>query len=252
MHIRGGIWIGGQRNSGGTPQALIRVYQAHSSDADLEDRFTELALRHARPTVTVSPPTPKEQISPGQSEQSNNTTGFEVNAQNTERSDETQAPPRTVHQAESYANIMDRIRKWGLRYDGEKDPLGFIERVEELADSYEISRNSIPRALPELLRDKALVWFRNNNRHWQQWDLFKKDFLKFFLSSRYFERLDDEIRQRVQRPGEQFKDYVLTLQGLMRHSEYTSEQKLNRIYRNSRREYQLYVKRSEFNSLRNW
>ncbi|CAD7011401.1 unnamed protein product [Ceratitis capitata] len=31
----------------------------------------------------------------------------------------------------SYATIMDRVRKWGFRYDGGKDPLGFIERVEE-------------------------------------------------------------------------------------------------------------------------
>ena len=137
----------------------------------VQRRLTELALRHTRPNITINPATPREGVP--------SSDVFYEGAHGMLHEEEQAYVPVTP----SYANIMDRVRKWGFRYDGGKDPLGFIERVEELADGYGLNRNSIPRALPELLKEKALVWFRNNNRHWQEWDEFKKDFLKFFLKT---------------------------------------------------------------------
>ncbi|KAI8116934.1 hypothetical protein CVS40_11088 [Lucilia cuprina] len=32
--------------------------------------------------------------------------------------------------------VIELVRKWGLKFDGSKDPLGFIEPVEELAKMY--------------------------------------------------------------------------------------------------------------------
>lgn len=165
------------------------------------------------------------------------------------------APVRSLTQAEqplptsSYATVIDQVRKWSVKFDGIRDPLAFIERTEELADVYSLCKDMLPRTMPELLKDRALMWYRNNNQHWTSWEQFKRDFLRFFLPSRYFEQLDDDIRQRHQRQGESFKDFVISLQNMMRHAQYSDEQKLERIFRNSRTELQLYVKRQDFCNL---
>ncbi|CAD7012414.1 unnamed protein product [Ceratitis capitata] len=223
---------------------LATFLQEEGESEGLRDRVTDLSLRHAKLSTITNSPTPrqKESLQLPQSQRPSNDGGTEMSPRMTETY--THVYPQLSNQS-----VMDRVRKWGVKYDGGKDPLGFIERVEELAHGYEIELNALPRALPELLKDRALVWLRNNHGQWQNWETFKRDFLKFFLNSRYFERLDDEIRQRVQRPKENFKDYVLALQGLMKHSEYTPTQKLQRIYRNCRSDYQLYIKESEFGTL---
>lgn len=40
-----------------------------------------------------------------------------------------------------YSNVIDQVRKWSVRFDGKQDPLSFIERVEELAIAYVISKD---------------------------------------------------------------------------------------------------------------
>lgn len=135
--------------------------------------------------------------------------------------------------------VIDRVRKWGIRYDGGKDPFTFIERVEEM---YGVDKNLLPNAMPELCKDRALIWFRNNNKHWETWESFKSEFLAFFLPGRYFEKLEDDIRRSCQRPREMFKDYFIALQNLMRHSDMTDTQKLERIYRNAHPNYLWYIR----------
>lgn len=149
----------------------------------------------------------------------------------------------------TYVQMIDQIRKWPVKYDGGKEPLAFLERVEELAEVYQVDINVLPRAMPELLRDRALAWYRNNNQQWTLWSVFKQDFIRFFLSSRYRQRMEDEIRQRRQKPQENFKDYVLSLQTLMRHAGYTEEQKLDRILDNASQAVQLYIRRKDFSNL---
>ncbi|XP_017466340.1 PREDICTED: uncharacterized protein LOC108359149 [Rhagoletis zephyria] len=225
----------------GTVEELRRRFssfiQEESNNEDYQTRFEELEAKHSKPALNVTAATPS-----GSQGASVMQSPMPVDAFETPQ-------PYATYPTTSLATIMDRVRKWGFKYDGGRDPLSFIERVEELAEVYEVNRDLLPRAMPELLKEKALTWFRSNNRNWRQWEDFKRDFLRFFLNSRYHETLDDEIRRRVQQPNEKFKDYVLALQSLMRHANYTSEQKLTRIYRNSRSEFQWYVKRSEFTTL---
>lgn len=148
-----------------------------------------------------------------------------------------------------FVNVVDCVRKWGIRYDGGKDPLLFIERVEEMAEMYGIKKLLLPGTMPEFFKDRALMWFRNNNKHWTSWEAFKSDFFKFFLPARFFEKLEDDIRRRCQRPRETFKDYVLSLQNLMRHTEMNEEQKLERIFRNLHPNYLWYIRRKDFTNL---
>ncbi|XP_037807712.1 uncharacterized protein LOC119601077 [Lucilia sericata] len=157
-------------------------------------------------------------------------------------------PVNQLH-SENRVVVIDLVRKWGLKYDGGKDPLGFIERAEELSDMYNVDLDHLPRVMPEFFKDKALIWFRNNNKHWERWSMFKKDFYAFFLPTRYFEKLEDEIRKRTQRSRETFKEYVLALQDLMRHSNLVEDEKIERIFRNAHPDYQWYIRRKDFSTL---
>uniref|UniRef100_A0A1A9ZBE6 CCHC-type domain-containing protein n=1 Tax=Glossina pallidipes TaxID=7398 RepID=A0A1A9ZBE6_GLOPL len=116
---------------------------------------------------------------------------------------------------------MDRICKWSVRYGGESCALEFIGRIEELCEVYELPLHIMPRIIMELFSGKAAVWYRNNRKSWAEWQEFK------------------QVRQTLQLDGEKFKDYALRLQD-MQHLNYTTHQKLERICRNSRREYQLF------------
>ena len=160
-----------------------------------------------------------------------------------------QVNTRLIEILENQGKIMDQVRKWALKYDGKTSPLNFIERVEELANAYRLPLDVLPGAIPELLISRASLWYKNNNRGWETWASFRTNFLEFFLPTSHFTRLDDTIRSRLQLPRECCKDYVLALQDLMRQADYTKDKQLERIYQNSLPDYQLYIKRSEFDSL---
>ena len=63
------------------------------------------------------------------------------------------------------ASILNQIRKWGCHFDG-RDPVAFLERVDELRAAYGYSDEQLLRGLPELLRGDALIWSRNNRDNW--------------------------------------------------------------------------------------
>ncbi|XP_049312584.1 uncharacterized protein LOC125778484 [Bactrocera dorsalis] len=153
------------------------------------------------------------------------------------------------NQVATFAPIIDEVRKWSIKYDGGRDPLAFIERLEELTEVYMIDIDILPRTMPELLCRTALQWYRDNNEHWKSWTSFKRDFLSFFLPARYFERLEDNIRQRRQHELEKYKDYVLAMQNLMKHSGYNQQQRLERIFQNSHIDFKLYIRRRNFETL---
>uniref|UniRef100_A0A1A9UYT9 CCHC-type domain-containing protein n=1 Tax=Glossina austeni TaxID=7395 RepID=A0A1A9UYT9_GLOAU len=159
------------------------------------------------------------------------------------------SPRRATSELMSSRSAMDRVRKWSVKYDEVTNPLEFIQQIEELCGTDEIPLTLMPKIMIELFTGQALMWYRNNRRPWADWQEFKKDFTRFFLHSRFFERLDDQIRQTYQQQGETFKAYALRMQNLMRHTEYTLHQKINRIYRNSRREYQLFIGQTECGNL---
>ncbi|KAL7724122.1 hypothetical protein ACLKA6_008556 [Drosophila palustris] len=114
------------------------------------------------------------------------------------------------------------IAEKGHHFDGQSDPLSFIERVEERATAHLIDLAHLSQAIPELLTGNASDWFR---------------------------RLEDQIRARQQRPGEAFKTYIVELRLLMKRASYSGVQELDRAYENLLPEYQLYIRRHEAHSL---
>ena len=71
------------------------------------------------------------------------------------------APPTpllmTEEPRDNHAKILNQIRKWGCPFDG-RDPVAFLERVEELREGYRYSGEQLLSGLPELLRSDVLLW----------------------------------------------------------------------------------------------
>jgi len=166
-------------------------------------------------------------------------------------------PPRPTYggdrssvESRPSANLCDLVRKWNLRFDGRKDAVSFLERLEELLDAYAMTPDEVLRAMPELLHGQALLWFRNNREFWDTFVQFRRMFEAQFFPPGYRRNLDEEIRKRTQGETESFREFVIALTTLVRRSgEYSNQQKLNLVYSNMRPEYKFMIRRQDFTTL---
>jgi len=139
---------------------------------------------------------------------------------------------------------MNLVRKWGCRFAG-KDPLAFLERVEELRSAYGLTNEQMLRCLPELITGEPLFWYRNNRESWVTWEDFVTSFRMCYLPHRNT-ALDREIRDRLQGPDEPFRTYATVLQTMMRRlGSLSTEQQIDRVYENMRPHYRRYIHRSD-------
>ncbi|XP_017487598.1 PREDICTED: uncharacterized protein LOC108375949 [Rhagoletis zephyria] len=149
----------------------------------------------------------------------------------------------------SNAEVMSTVRHWDVHYSGGDTLPDFLERIEEL-ECYQITPDQLLPTLSEILRGKALQWFRVRRPHITTWAVFCTEVERFFLPRRHVSQLEDAIRQRKQLNRGKAKDYILTLQTLIRqHPTMCNEDHLERIYEGLRVEYRLFIKRSEFQTI---
>ncbi|KAL6421097.1 hypothetical protein ACFW04_013057 [Cataglyphis niger] len=142
----------------------------------------------------------------------------------------------------SLSKALNQIRKWGCHFDG-KDPVAFLERLEELSASYEIEERYLLLGLPELLKEDALLWYRNGREDWSTWTDFCRDFRMHYLPRGYQLRLRQEIHGRRQKLGEAFDKYATSVLTMMRHAGgYTTQEKIDQLYINADPEIQLHVR----------
>lgn len=157
-------------------------------------------------------------------------------------------PPSNV--AKTSSTLCDLVRKWNLRFDGKRDAVSFLERLEELLEAYALSPEEVLKAMPELLHGQALLWFRNNRDVWTSFAEFRRMFELQFFPPGYRRNLDEEIRKRTQGETESFRDFVISLTTLIRRSgDYSNQQKVNLVYSNMRPEYKFMIRRQDFCSL---
>lgn len=145
----------------------------------------------------------------------------------------------------SHAKAMNQIRKWGCHFDG-RDPLSFLERMEDYQQQYRFSGEHMLAGLPELLRGDALLWYRNNRDEWTSWEDFIRTFRTQYLPRRFQARLKREIQERRQLPDESFDKYATALLTIMRRAGgFSTDDKVDRLYENLRAEYKLYIRFEE-------
>lgn len=134
--------------------------------------------------------------------------------------------------------LAERVRKWGVSFDGTRDLLDFLEQVEELSFTYEVPLDNLISCLPILLKGKAIAWYRNNRRNWCFWEDFKYDIKQFFLPVNIDRQLEEDIRNRTQGPKECAHDFITALQTLIRrYGGMRHDNEVERLYRNLRPEY---------------
>ena len=154
-----------------------------------------------------------------------------------------------THSSPSDTEVMSTIRRWDLIYDGDEHLMDFIERLEELAECYSFARSRLLFALLEILKGRALQWYRVKRTEIHSWDMFKDQAIRFFLPKRHLAHLEESIYHWKQGPREKAKDYIITLQTLIRqHPELRKLNHTYRIYDGLRCEYKLYVRRNDFNT----
>jgi len=158
-------------------------------------------------------------------------------------------PPEPREENHAHGKCMNQIRKWGCHFDG-RDPLSFLERVTELQRQYRYSDEIMAAGIPELLRGKALAWYRNFQEEWSTFDDFLRALRRQYLPRRYQTRLTREIQDRRQRPDEPFADYASEMLTLMRRAgNFGVDAKLDRIYENMRAEYKYSIRLDDLTDL---
>ncbi|KMQ92284.1 hypothetical protein RF55_7755 [Lasius niger] len=144
---------------------------------------------------------------------------------------------------------INQMRKWGCQFDG-RDPIAFLERIEELKIAYGLPDQQMLKGLPELMRGDALLWLRNNREDWQSWGNFEQAFRMQYLPRRYQAALRREAADRRQKPGESFAKYATDLLTLMRRAGgFIRSEQLDRLYENMHPDYKIYVRYDEATSV---
>jgi hypothetical protein len=163
---------------------------------------------------------------------------------------EQQPGDNCVKSTSDIAQACNQIRKWNLKFDGDKNPVSFIERLNELAETYEIRPPILLKALPELFKGDALLWYRNKKESWYTYDDFLVSFEDQYLPPDYSRRLDEEIQRRTQGDEEPIRKYVVALTTLLRRrGRYNESEILDRVYTNMKPEYKLTIRRGDLKDL---
>ncbi|CAG5096425.1 Protein of unknown function [Cotesia congregata] len=116
-----------------------------------------------------------------------------------------------------------------------------------MAESYGFEMDHLLPCIPILLREKALLWCRNNKRDWVSWEDFVSDLKSFYLPPGLELELEEQIQNSVQVATESAAEYATRLQTLMRrYGQMSNSARLTRLYQNMRPEYRRYMKRTEF------
>ena len=147
------------------------------------------------------------------------------------------SPTVNEDRTNAYAKTLNQMRKWGCQFDG-RDPVAFLERVDELREGYGYTGEQLLRGLPELLRGDALLWARNNRDFWTTWEEFCADFRVQYFPPQYLERLQREIFERRQKENEAFTHFATAMVTLMRRAGgFSREQQLSQIRKTRRNPY---------------
>lgn len=162
---------------------------------------------------------------------------------------ETSGPSATMSGGRDIAAILSQIRKWGCVFDG-REPLAFLERLDELSQGYGFSGEDLLHGLPELLKGDSLLWYRINRHNWLTWNDFQQDFRQHYLPHRFEEKCRRDAQNRVQGPDESYACYEVALLTLLRRSgEMRPGELLYWAYENMQPEYQLYIRFEEVRDL---
>lgn len=159
-------------------------------------------------------------------------------------------PAHRFSTASMFNPALKQLFKWNISFDGQGDPINFLEEVEELRHMHGLTEDELLPGMTVLLRGSALLWFRNNRLNWSNWYEFEQEFKEFYLPADYLIRLEEQVSRRVQKPREPGANFIIALQTLMRRIPLMTPQKqLYLLHRNLLPEYRRFVTRNSFSTV---
>lgn len=125
------------------------------------------------------------------------------------------------------------LRKFGVRFDGAKDPVAFLEQLEEMRSQFNVPADRVLSAMPQILTGGASLWYRNRQQEMVTWNDFIEAFQNYYFPTDYFETLEEDIYHRKQRIGETVTEFITDLQTMMRrHGSFDQTRQLSLLQRN--------------------
>lgn len=106
------------------------------------------------------------------------------------------------------ASFSKRAQHKKLKFTGAENVNLFLEKVEQLADSVQLSHGLRMEAVGDLLEDKADTWFVAHRREFENYDDFKRRLRGRFLATNYNLVTSRQILTRVQKNGESVEDFI--------------------------------------------
>jgi len=168
-------------------KALTEYYSESDNDPQLVDIWAELEATYhdkAGPSITLT------NAEGGNLVASLSVGNLQKEANRRESSQDRKTTALISRPSQSdYARIAKQVREWSFRFNGAEKPIEFLEQVEWSANTYGLELDMVPRAMPELLKGRALKWFIANNKQWKTWAEFIDSFSTYFLPRDFFTRL---------------------------------------------------------------
>lgn len=114
----------------------------------------------------------------------------------------------------SYPAKYVDVTRWKLRFDGTSSVTDFLECLEEMRVSRNVSKTQLFNSISELLEGDAAVWFRFARDKIRNYDEFREYFRTSFLPKNYEERVREILKHRTQATTESVVIYVAHMENL--------------------------------------
>ncbi|KAJ8982691.1 hypothetical protein NQ317_013163 [Molorchus minor] len=107
------------------------------------------------------------------------------------------------------------VSKWSLnKFSGDNSKISlsaFLENVEELCVSRNVTKSQLFNSASDLFTEKALTWFRSIKNKVHTWSQLVEELRLEFQSPHFNEKLLKEIKQRTQGPDESIGIYIAVM-----------------------------------------
>lgn len=145
------------------------------------------------------------------------------------------------------------IKDWGLKFTGRGDISvnAFLERLDELKIARNADNDDLWRYAIDLFEGDALIWFRANRDHVNNWEELVKHLTLSFQRPYYQEELLEEIKKRTQAKEESVMIYIAVMQNMFNRlpDQISEQQKIAILLKNIQPYFQQAVCRDTFNSV---
>ncbi|XP_050518844.1 uncharacterized protein LOC126892946 [Diabrotica virgifera virgifera] len=106
------------------------------------------------------------------------------------------------------------VGKWKLSFDATSSVTDFLDRLEEMRISRNISETQMLNSVSELLNGDVNIWYRFARSKISSYREFQQVLRNTFLPSNYEEKILEILRHRTQATGENVVIYVAYMEGL--------------------------------------